>query len=184
MKYSYSNWNQKSGTIPTHWQSSDYESLGWHLHDSQEGFSASPEDLAPYQHMVGNYVPDFEIAGKHVLVPKEVDDIFGYVISFFDLVNIIYTFNKYSPGQILPWHKDTYPTYIKNNQGPLDKVVRIIILLHDPAPGHQLWIEDKLCTGPRGTWFSWQGDTKHMAANLGEIDRYMIQITGKVPTTQ
>ena len=143
-----------------------------------------PKDIQPYKHMVGTYVPNFETAGKHALVPKKVDDVFGYITSFFDLADIIYTFNMYTPGQLLPWHKDTYPTYIKNNHGPLDTIVRIIVFLHDPAPGHQLWIGDRLCTGSKGTWFSWQGGAKHMAANLGEVDRYMMQITGRIPTTE
>ena len=41
-------------------------------------------------------------------------------------------------------------------------------------------IGDKFCSGPKGSWFSWQGSTKHMAANLGETDRYVIQLTGWV----
>ena len=56
-----------------------------------------------------------------------------------------------------------------------------MLFLHDPAPGHQLWIEDRYCIGPVGSWFAWQGATKHMAANLGETARYVIQITGKIP---
>ena len=56
-----------------------------------------------------------------------------------------------------------------------------MVFLHDPSPGHQLWIEDKFCNGPAGSWFSWKGPTKHMAANLGEVDRYVIQITGICP---
>ena len=70
--------------------------------------------------------------------------------------------------------------YAKNKGAEVDRIVRVMIFLHSPQPGHQLWIEDKYCTGPAGTWFSWQGATKHMAANLGETDRYVIQITGWV----
>jgi len=182
MKYSYSNWNNKNGTVPVKWRPHDYESLGWHLHDASPGYSAHGEDHTPYKEMIGTYVPNFETAGLHAMVPKEVDKIFGYVVSFFDLADIFYTFNKYKPGQILPWHRDNYPTYRKNNTGDVNEVVRIIVSLHDPAPGHQLWIEDKLCAGPKGTWVSWQGDTKHMAANLGQIDRFVMQITGKIPS--
>ena len=94
--------------------------------------------------------------------------------------DFLYAFAKYTPGLILPWHKDNYPTYARNKKADVDRIVRIMVFLHDPAPGHQLWIEDKFCTGPIGSWFSWHGATKHMAANLGEIDRYVIQITGWV----
>ena len=99
----------------------------------------------------------------------------------FNLDDSGYAFAKYTPGLILPWHKDNYPTYARNKKANVEEIVRIMVFLHDPAPGHQLWIEDRYCTGPAGTWFSWQGATKHMAANLGETDRYVIQITGKSP---
>ena len=100
------------------------------------------------------------------------------MLSNFDLKELVYAFNKYPPGMILPWHKDNYPTYAKNKNATANDIVRIMVFLHDPAPGHQLWIEDKFCNGPAGSWFSWKGPTKHMAANLGEVDRYVIQLTG------
>ena len=103
-----------------------------------------------------------------------------HVLNFFDLKDSVYAFAKYTPGLILPWHRDNYPTYARNKKADVDRIVRIMIFMHDPAPGHQLWIEDKFCTGPAGSWFSWQGATKHMAANLGETDRYVIQVTGWV----
>ena len=113
-------------------------------------------------------------------MPNSIDKIFGCVLSYFDIRDAVYAFAKYTPGMILPWHRDNYPTYVKNKKAEVEDVVRIMIFLHDPAPGHQLWINNKFCTGPAGTWFSWQGETKHMAANLGESDRYVIQITGQI----
>jgi hypothetical protein len=109
------------------------------------------------------------------------DAIFNYVLSQFNLTDSVYAFAKYTPGLILPWHRDNYPTYARNKKAKVEEIVRIMIFLHDPAPGHQLWIEDQFCTGPAGSWFAWQGATKHMAANLGETERYVIQITGKIP---
>ena len=109
---------------------------------------------------------------------------FGYVLDYFDLQDSVYAFAKYTPGMILPWHRDNYPTYAKNKKAKVEDIVRVMIFLHDQSPGHQLWIEDKMCNGDSGSWFSWQGATKHMAANLGETDRYVIQITGIVPKHQ
>ena len=180
MKYSYPDWNNKSGTIPVNWQSKDYESLPWYRNpDKVKGFATPEENYNIYGERVGCYIPKFEEAGKGIFIPAEVDKVFGYVINYFDLRDTVYAFAKYTPGMILPWHRDNYPTYARNKKAKVEDIVRIMIFLHDPAPGHQLWIEHQMLSGPAGSWFSWQGGAKHMAANLGEVDRYIIQITGK-----
>jgi hypothetical protein len=184
MKYSHSDWNHKHGTVPANWRPEHYESLPWYENpDKDQGFTTPKENYRIYKGRVGCLVPKFEQVGKGVFVPPEVDKIFGYVLSYFDIKDPVYAFAKYKPGLILPWHKDNYPTYARNKKAKVDDIVRIMIFLHDPAPGHQLWIEDEFCSGGAGSWFSWQGATKHMAANLGETDRYVIQITGQVPHT-
>ena len=86
---------------------------------------------------------------------------------------------KYPVGNILPWHRDNYPVYQKlNNVSDIENIVRIIVFLHDSQPGEQLWIGDKICQGPAGSWFAWSGSTEHMAANLSKKPRYVLQITG------
>ena len=181
MKYSYPDWNNKQGTIPVHWVQQDYEDLPWYEHpDKRQGFTTAEENYNIYKERVGCLIPKFEQVGKGVFIPEEVDKIFGYVLSQFNLKDSVYAFAKYTPGLILPWHKDNYPTYARNKNARVEDIVRIMVFLHDPAPGHQLWIEDRFCTGPAGSWHSWQGATRHMAANLSEQDRYMMQITGVV----
>ena len=82
-------------------------------------------------------------------------------------------------GQVLPWHKDGYVTFIKNKQvQDKNSIMRIIVFLQDSIPGHQLWIKDKICMGPAGSYFAWEGETEHMAANLGIEARYVLQLTG------
>ena len=182
MMYSHSDWNHKQGTIPVHWNSKHYEDLPWYENpDNRQGFSTPEENYNIYKERVGCLIPKFEEVGKGVFIPDDVDAVFGYVLKYFDLQDSVYAFAKYTPGLRLPWHKDNYPTYARNKKAKVEEIVRIMVFLHDPAPGHQLWIEDKFCTGPVGSWFSWQGATKHMAANLGECSRYVIQITGKNP---
>jgi len=179
--YSYSDWNNRRGTIPVQWKANDYVDLPWFEHpDKRQGFTTAEENYGIYKERVGCLIPKFEKVGKGVFIPDEVENVFGYVLSFFDIKDSVYAFAKYKPGLILPWHKDNYPTYARNKNAKVEDIVRIMIFMHDPAPGHQLWIEDRFCTGPAGSWFSWQGSTKHMAANLGESDRYVIQITGQV----
>ena len=181
MKYSYSDWNHKQGTIPVHWKANDYESLPWRRHpDKRQGFTTAVENYDIYKERVGCLIAKFEEVSKGVFIPDDVEAVFGYVLSQFNLTESVYTFAKYTPGLILPWHRDNYPTYARNKKAKVEEIVRIMVFLHDPAPGHQLWIQDKYCTGPAGTWFAWQGSTKHMAANLGETSRYVIQITGKI----
>ena len=180
MKYTYSDWHDKSGTIPVTWQVDDYESLPWYRYpDKDKGFTTKSNNYDIYGERLGCYIPKFEEAGKGIFVPKNVDKIFGPVLNYFDIDDSVYAFAKYTPGMILPWHQDNYPTYARNKSAAVEQIVRIMVFLHDPAPGHQLWIKDKFCTGQAGTWFSWQGATTHMAANLAETDRYVIQITGK-----
>ena len=182
MFISHSDWNGKQGVIPVQWKKEDYEAMPWYLNpDRNKGFATEEENYKIYGERLGCYIPKFETVGKGIFIPAEVDKIFGYVLSYFHLIDSVYAFAKYPPGMILPWHKDNYPTYAKNKNANVDEIVRIMIFLHDPAPGHQLWIEDRYCSGRVGSWFAWQGATKHMAANLGESDRYVIQITGKNP---
>ena len=59
-----------------------------------------------------------------------------------------------------------------------DEIIRIIVFLHEQKAGHQLWIEDKVCVGPAGSYFGWGKGIEHMAANLGSEDRYILQVTG------
>ena len=178
--YKYSDWNNKKGTVPVQWQKNDYELLAWYENpDKDQGFTTPQQNYGIYKDRIGCLVPKFEEVGKGVFIPDDVDKVFGYVLSHFDIKDSVYSFAKYTPGLILPWHRDNYPTYARNKKAKVEEIVRIMVFLHDPAPGHQLWIEDRYCAGPAGTWFAWQGATKHMAANLGETSRYVIQITGK-----
>ena len=171
MKYSYSDWNGKLGTIPVFWKKDNYIDAGWYRHpDKTHGFSTQNKNYSIYGDNLGVYIP------------KKLDPIFEMAFDFFDLDELVFSLSKYRPGMILPWHRDNYPTYSKN-KGIVqpEGIVRIMVFLEDSAPGHQLWIEDRMCAGPVGSWFSWQGRAKHMAANLGETDRYVMQITGILP---
>jgi hypothetical protein len=168
MKYSYSDWNGKKGTIPVFWNKEHYIDSGWYIHpDKTHGFSTDDQNYKIYGDNLGVYIPE------------TLNPIFEQAFDFFNLDEIVFSLSMYKPGMILPWHRDNYPTYSRN-KGIVqpEGIVRIMVLLEDAAPGHQLWIENKMCSGVAGSWFAWQGRAKHMAANLGEVDRYMMQITG------
>ena len=172
----FKNWNNQQGIIATSWKYSDYETLKFtkreHEHDKENmGFETKKIN--------------FNIYGKNLSVcvgnSFDIPEVFNRVSALFHLQEIVSNINMYKPGMILPWHKDSYVTYAKNKKlKKIDKIVRIIVFLHDSQPGQQLWIEDKLCYGKSGSWFSWQGSQTHMAANLSMTDRYILQITGIV----
>jgi len=173
MKYSFSDWNNKQGTIPIFWKPQNYMDAGWYRHpDRTHGFSTESDNYKIYGDNIGVYIP----------ADDKLDPIFEKAFEFFDLDELVFSLSKYRPGMILPWHRDNYPTYSRN-KGIVEPegIVRIMVFLEDAAPGHQLWIEDRFCTGKAGSWFAWQGRAKHMAANIGETDRYVLQITGLAP---
>ena len=115
MKYNFSDWNNKQGTIPVQWKANDYQDLPWYENpDKNQGFTTPKENYDIYKERVGCLIPKFEEVGKGVFVPDDVDAVFGYVLSQFNLDDSVYAFAKYTPGLILPWHKDNYPTYARN----------------------------------------------------------------------
>ena len=170
MKYSYSDWNNKQGTIPIFWKKEHYVHSGWYRHpDKTHGFSTDDINYKIYGDNLGVYIPE------------TLDNVFEKTFEFFDLKELVFSLSMYDPGMILPWHQDNYPTYRKNKQiADPEQVVRVMVFLEDSQPGHQLWIEDKMCSGSAGSWFSWQGRKKHMACNVGESKRYVLQLTGLI----
>jgi len=126
-------------------------------------------------------VKKFNHDNVQVYINNNVPKKFFQLIKKFKLKSTVLALNKMTPGQILPFHTDKYLTYCKRNKiKNKNKIKRIIVFLEDSQPGHQLWIKNKFCTGSAGSYFSWLGQTKHMAANLGEKNRYTLQITGLI----
>lgn len=179
MKYSYSDWNGKIGTVPVLWQASDYESHTWVPNHDKRGYTTEDENYKIYRERLGLYILNYEQQDKGIFLPDSMKKVFDYVPEMFDLKKTVYSFMKYPVGNILPWHVDNYPTYCRNNDVTnIESIVRLIVLLNDSTPGQQLWINDKMYSGPAGSWFAWEGTTEHMAANLSKEPRYVLQITG------
>ena len=105
MKYSHSDWNGKTGTIPVFWNKEHYINLGWYEHeDKTHGFSTDSENYKIYGNNIG------------VLIPAILDPIFEQAFDFFDLAELVFSLSRYTPGMLLPWHRDNYPTYSRNKQ--------------------------------------------------------------------
>jgi len=187
-KFTHDDWNLRQGTVPVTWSEQDYLEMPWRalppLPDGRAntGFTTWARSYEIYGDRISAWTPEWQQAGEGVRVPDEVAARFDPVLDLFHLDSMIYTFGRYTPGQVLPWHTDNYPTYMRRHGVRyVRNIVRVIVLLHDSEPGQQLWVGDQLRQGPAGSWFSWQGRQRHMAANLSESDRYMMQITGVLP---
>jgi quercetin dioxygenase-like cupin family protein len=156
------------GKLKPIWKIKDYKDIEWRSNeDHYNHFKTSKNNAKKFKDSVGVYINN------------NVGDVFEKVAQKFNLDKTVVALNKMSVGQILPWHKDKYATYIKRNKIKRKKdIIRIIVFLEDSMPGHQLWINDKFCYGKAGSYFGWPYNTKHMAANIGETDRYTLQITG------
>jgi uncharacterized protein YijF (DUF1287 family) len=84
-------------------------------------------------------------------------------------------------GTVLPDHKDLYKKYIElfNLQGQENWIYRAIIFLEDWQSGHYAEYDyDPFVNWRAGDCVIWRYDTPHMAANIGLLPRYTLQITG------
>jgi len=154
------------GKISVTWDKNDYESLEYQTHPNiRRGYSSTASE-SPHLDIT------HDICYK---IPNSISS----CLDTFNLRSVSCQIQRYSPGTYLPFHKDAYLTYKKfNNVGKNDRIVRIILFLHDSLPGQQLWIDDQICYGKAGNFYGWKDDCLHMAANLSESYRYNLQITG------
>jgi hypothetical protein len=89
------------------------------------------------------------------------------------------SYYKMMPGDILPYHGDTYARYRAYHSVEIDQIWRVIVFLQDWQPGFLFEMEGWPITQYRaGDWVAWQGGAEHMAGNLGRVPRYTLQITG------
>lgn len=101
------------------------------------------------------------------------------IISEIGGANHNFCFFKMLTGNVIPMHKDVYTFYKKmyKLENSLS-VWRTIVFLDEWKPGHLFAIENETLTQwVAGEYVSWNNDTYHMAANLGNDPRYTLQIT-------
>ena len=157
------------GNVPISWKTEDYVNVSWRSNENH--YNHIDADAKNTKQQYGESVG--------VYICNDVPTIFMDIANRFGLKKSVVALNKMTPGQILPWHVDKYPTYIKrNNISDDEQIMRIILFLHNQEPGQQLWIKDKLCVGLAGTYYGWGRGVIHMAANLSVTSRYTLQITG------
>ena len=83
------------------------------------------------------------------------------------------------PGTIMPEHQDNYPKFREiYNEPDVNKICRILIFLDDWKSGHYFELDgEPYVKWSKGDYLWWRGNTPHMAANLGNENRYTMQIT-------
>lgn len=85
------------------------------------------------------------------------------------------------PGTVLPLHRDTYVNYVRlfDLEHKKHCIKRAVIFLEDWQSGHYFEGGGEVVTGWKaGDVVEWQYDLEHIAANLGTVPRYTLQITG------
>jgi hypothetical protein len=91
------------------------------------------------------------------------------------------SYYRMMPGTILPTHRDLYLKYIKlfNLQGKEQSICRAVVFLEEWSPGHYAeYIDSPFTNWRAGATVEWNYDEPHMAANMGVVPRYTLQITG------
>ena len=98
----------------------------------------------------------------------------------FDWQHFSWSVYRMGPGCVLPNHSDTYARFIKlHNIKDPSTIYRAIVFLEDWQSGHYFEIQGQPFTNWRaGDTVTWNNDVPHLAANMGETDRYTLQITG------
>ena len=111
--------------------------------------------------------------------PEWINQIIKWAEDEIGLNDVGVCFYKMETGVILPMHRDHYNTYrVKFNCG-MDQINRVLIFLEDWKSGHYFEVENTpIMKYKAGTFVHWKGDARHMASNIGEEDRYTLQITG------
>ena len=91
-----------------------------------------------------------------------------------------WSFYRMRPGDVLPNHSDTYAAYRRLHDLDQSAVIRrYVIFLEDWCSGHYFEIDGvPIVNWIAGDAVLWHGDTVHIAANMGSLPRYTLQITG------
>lgn len=91
------------------------------------------------------------------------------------------SYYRMGPGTILPTHKDLYLKYIElfDLAGQEQSICRAVVFLEDWQPGHYAeYLNTPYTEWSAGSVVEWTYDAEHMAANMGLVPRYTLQITG------
>jgi hypothetical protein len=97
------------------------------------------------------------------------------------LKNAICSLHRQDPGQILPWHSDSYSRFIKDVNCPPQQVSRILVFLETWKTGHFFQVGDAVVHHWQpGDIFWWPPGRNHLSCNAGLEKKLTLSITGIV----
>jgi len=151
------------------WKTEDYTNLDY-FDPGTDPKNFPGYDLPIYKHSMTNEV-------YHL--PKPMPNFIDTILDQFAYDIKAPAINLMKPGQVLPFHGDLYTNYIKRyNVTDLNKINRFIIFLEDAKMGHMFAFEEKVYHDWKaGDVIGWSGQKKHAAYNMGNTNRYTVQIT-------
>lgn len=113
--------------------------------------------------------------------PDKLNDNLSYIMDYFNFNVRSYTLLKLTPGHMLVWHFDTYATLVKRRnltENDVKNVKRSIVMMNEWNFGQIIQIgKDVLSDWRRGDVFTWNSHTWHGAANFGNSDIIVLQIS-------
>lgn len=115
-------------------------------------------------------------------MPNEIPDWVSEFKETFNWNHFSWQVYKMNPGTTLPVHSDTYKRFreVHNISDP-KQIRRAVVFLENWQSGHYFEIDsNNLGYWKKGDYVVWENDVKHIAANVGSIPRYTLQITGTV----
>ena len=85
---------------------------------------------------------------------------------------------KQPPGQVVPWHRDTF-FLLKKKFPTRSHPVRALIMLEDWKVGHFVQHDNAVFTHwSAGDGYIWDEDILHLGANAGMENKYTLQVSG------
>lgn len=95
------------------------------------------------------------------------------------LDHAVATLTRQDPGQVLPWHADSF--YYLQAQFPQDPrpIWRFLVFMQDWKTGHVLQVGDHVhAHWQQGDTLVWPPGTLHLAANVGSEPKWTCNVTG------
>ena len=85
---------------------------------------------------------------------------------------------KQPPGQVVPWHRDTF-FLLKKKFPTRSQPVSALIMLEDWKVGHFVQHDNAVFTHwSAGDGYIWDEDILHLGANAGMENKYTLQVSG------
>ena len=109
---------------------------------------------------------------------KEDQKDFEFIGNFIGMEAVTISTIKQPPGQVVPWHRDTF-FLLKKKFPDRPQPVRALIMLEDWKVGHFLQHDNAVFTHwQAGDGYIWDEDILHLGANAGMQDKFTMQVSG------